>query len=134
MSNSLSRNQLAVLILGDAVFLLAVTVLGFATHSRSLTGWRLLATYLPLLLSWYLAAYLLGLYRAGTADRYRMIWPLLAAALFAAPLAVLARGLWLEQVVIPVFGLVMISMTAVGMGLWRLMWVAWVSRRSGSNG
>ncbi len=134
MSNSLSRNQLTVLIIGDAVFLLAVTVLGFATHGRSLAGWRWLATFLPMLLSWYLAAWLLGLYQAGTADRYRMFWPLLAASSFAAPLAVILRGLWLQQTVIPVFGLVMISMTAAGMGLWRLAWVAWTSKRSGSNG
>lgn len=134
MSNSLSRNQLTALIAGDAILLLAVTFLGFATHSRSLAGWRWLATYLPLVLSWAMAAYLLGLYRGGTANRYRMIWPVLAAAVFAGPLAVMLRALWLQQTVIPVFGLVMIAMTAAGMGVWRLAWVAWNSKRSGSNG
>lgn len=134
VSNSLSRNQLVVLIFGDAIFLLAVTFLGFATHYRSLSGWRWLATFLPLLVSWYPAAYLLGLYRTGTVDRYGMIWLVLAASVYAAPLAVTLRALWLQQTVIPIFGLVMISMTAVGMGIWRLAWVAWTARRSGLYG
>lgn len=129
MSDLLSRDKVTILLAGDALFLLAVTWLGFATHSRSLAGGRWLVTYLPLLFSWILAAYLLKLYHSGTADRYSMIWLVLAAAVFAAPLAVMLRALWLQQTVIPVFGLVMMSMTAAGMGIWRLAWVAWTTRK-----
>lgn len=134
MSNSLSRNQFTVLIIGDALLLLAVTWLGFATHSRSLADGRWLVTYLPLLFSWLLAAFVLGLYRSGTADRYQVIWLILVAAIFAAPLAVMLRALWLQQTVIPVFGLVMMGMTAAGIGIWRLAWAAWTTRKSISHG
>lgn len=134
MSYSLSRNQLTVLITGDALLLLVVTWLGFATHSRSLAGGRWLVTYLPLLFSWLLAAWVIGLYRAGIADRYQVIWLVLVAAIFAAPLAVMLRALWLKQTMIPVFGLVMMAMTGAGMGIWRLAWAAWTTRKSVSHG
>lgn len=134
MSYTLSRIQLSLLIAGDALFLLAVTFLGFATHNSSLAGGRWLATYLPLLLSWYLAAFLLGLYQAEAASQYRMIWLVFAAAVFAAPLAVMLRGLWLQQTVLPIFGLVMMTMTAAGMGVWRLVWVTLATRRAVPHG
>jgi hypothetical protein len=44
-------------------------------------------------------------------------------------LAVLLRGVWLRQPVIPVFGLVMMAMTAAVMGVWRLVWAAVSSRK-----
>jgi len=134
VSNFLSRNQITVLIVGDAFLLMAVTWLGFATHSRSLADGRWLVTYLPLLFSWLLAAFVLGLYSSGTADRYQVVWQVLAAAIFAAPLAVMLRALWLQQTVIPVFGLVMMGMSAAGIGIWRLAWVAWTTRKSVSHG
>lgn len=134
VSNYLSRSHLSVLIIGDAVFLLAVTLIGFATHDRSLGGGRWLVTYLPLLGSWVLAAYLLGLYRPGTNSPLKVVGLVTAAAVFAAPLAVMLRALWLQQTMIPVFGLVMMAMTAAGMGLWRLTWAAWMRRRSVSHG
>ena len=47
MGKHLSRSHLILLLTGDAIFLLAVTWLGFATHGRSLTGVRWLVTYRP---------------------------------------------------------------------------------------
>jgi len=134
VSRPLSRNQLIFLIAVDLLVLLVVTWLGFATHDRSLADGRWLTTFIPLVFSWFLAAPWLGLYRAGAADRVQDFWrPGLAAAL-AAPLAVLLRALWLQQTVIPIFGLVMIAMTAAGMLLWRLAWAAWTTRRMLGDG
>lgn len=129
MGKHLSRSHLILLLTGDAIFLLAVTWIGFATHGRSLTGVRWLVTYLPLLGSWLLTAWLLGLYEPAIIDRWQVVWRVFAAALLAAPLAVMLRALWLQQTVIPVFGLVMIATTAAGMAIWRLAWAAWSKRK-----
>jgi len=125
----LSRGHLFVLLAGDAVFLLAVTWLGFASHGRSLTGGRWLVTYLPLLGSWLAIAWLLGLFIPSRINLWQVVWRVFAAAVFSAPLAVLLRALWLQQTVIPVFGLVMIATTAAGMAIWRLAWAAWSNRK-----
>ena len=134
MSRSLPRNQLFILVTVDTLMLLVVTWLGFATHNRGLGDGRWLTTFIPMVFSWFLAAPGLGLYRAGTADRVQDFWrPIIAAAL-AAPLAVLLRALWLQQTVIPIFGLVMIATTAAGMLLWRLAWAAWTTRKMLGDG
>jgi len=129
VGNHLSRRQLVLLLAGDAVFLLVVTWLGFASHGRSLMGGRWLVTYLPLLGSWLFTAWLLGLFFPAIIDRWQIVWRVFAAAVLAAPLAVMLRALWLQQTVIPVFGLVMIATTAAGMALWRLAWAAWSKRK-----
>ncbi len=134
MSRSLSRKQLMILIAVDTLVLLVVTWLGFATHNRSLADGRWLATFIPMAFAWFLAAPWLGLYRAGVADRMQDFWRTAIAAALAAPLAVLLRALWLQQTVIPVFGLVMIAMTAAGMMLWRLAWAAWTARKLPADG
>ena len=134
MSRPLSRNQLIFLIAVDLLVLLVVTWLGFATHDRSLADGRWLTTFIPLVFSWFLAAPGLGLYRAGTADRVQDFWRSGLAAILAAPLAVLLRALWLQQTVIPIFGLVMIATTAAGMLLWRIAWAAWTTRKMLGDG
>lgn len=134
MGATLSRGRLTLLLAGDAIFLLAVTWLGFASHGRSLAGGRWLVTYLPLLGSWFVTAWLLGLFVPTIIDRWQVVWRVFAAALLSAPLAVMMRALWLQQTVIPVFGLVMIATTAAGMAIWRLAWAAWSNRKSVVHG
>ena len=134
MSRPLSRNQLICLIAVDMLVLLVVTWLGFATHDRGLADGRWLTTFIPLVLSWFLAAPGLGLYRAGTADRVQDFWRPVLAAVLAAPLAVLLRAFWLQQTVIPIFGLVMIATTAAGMLFWRIVWAIWTTRKMPGDG
>ncbi len=110
------------LLLGDVVTLAALTLLGFATHGENgLTVFpRMAATFFPLLAGWFLAAPALGLYDSAN---FRALWrPLLAMAL-AGPLAVLLRALWLNGVVIPIFGLVLTGSGALAMTLWRGIWL-----------
>ncbi|MEN4012877.1 MAG: DUF3054 family protein [Chloroflexota bacterium] len=118
-----------ILFFADSLVLLAVTLLGFATHNSSLSGGRWLTTFLPLLFAWLAAAPALGLYSPGIADQNRQAWRAALAALLAAPLAVLVRGLWLQGMIVPVFGLVLMAVTAAGMILWRLTWIALAARR-----
>jgi len=134
VSRSLPRNQLFILVTIDTLMLLVVTWLGFATHNRGLGDGRWLTTFIPLVIAWFLAAPWLGLFQSGVADRLQDFWRPLIAATLAAPLAVLLRALLLQQTVIPVFGLVMIAMTAAGMTIWRLAWAALSTRKQWVNG
>ncbi|HWR67022.1 MAG TPA: DUF3054 domain-containing protein [Bellilinea sp.] len=134
MSRTLSRNQLVVLISVDTLMLLIVTWVGFMSHNRGLADGRWLTTFIPLVFSWFIAAPWLGLFQEGVADRLLEFWRPMIAALLAAPLAVLLRALWLQQTVIPVFGLVMIAMTAASMTVWRLAWAGWSTRKQWVNG
>lgn len=119
------------LFLLDSLLLLAVTLVGFATHNSSLTDGRWLTTFLPLLFAWLTAAPALGLYSSGSAEQYSQVWRVALAALLAAPLAVLLRGLWLQGMVVPVFGLVMIAVTASGMTIGRILWITLSARKKG---
>lgn len=134
MSRSLTRNQLVVLFSVDSLMLLIVTWAGFASHNRGLADGRWLTTFIPLAFAWFVSAPWLGLFQAGIADRVQEFWRPLIAALLAAPLAVLLRALWLQQTVIPVFGLVMIAMTAASMTVWRLAWAGWSARKHWADG
>jgi len=134
VSRTFTRNQISILIAVDTLILLVITWVGFASHDRSLAGGRWLTTFIPLVFSWFLAAPWFGLFTAGVANRMKDFWRPLIAALLAAPLAVLLRALWLQQTVIPVFGLVMIAMVAAGMTVWRFAWAAWSTRKQLANG
>ena len=46
----------------------------------------------------------------------------------AAQLAVILRGLWLNAAVLPLFGLILGATSALGMAVWRGIWV-WVTKR-----
>ncbi len=113
----------------DSLILLAVTLIGFATHNSSLLDGRWLATFIPLVFAWLAAAPALGLYSPGSTGQYTQVWRAALAALLAAPLAVLLRGLWLQGVVVPVFGLVMMAITAAGMTLGRIVWITLNARK-----
>lgn len=119
------------LILLDGVILLLVTFLGFATHATSLAGGRWLTTFLPMLMGWLLAGWLGGLFHPQFNTELRSIWKVLPAAALAAPLAAVLRGLWLQNVVMPVFALVMMAFSALGLLMGRLFWFGVVTRKRG---
>lgn len=121
MTSRASRQWLYLLIGVDALMLLAVTFIGFAVHERSLAGGRWLSTFLPLTVSWVGVALPLGLYKMDIARRPAEIWRVMLAAAYTGPLAGLLRSLWFPDMIIPLFVLVLIAMTAAAMGLWRLI-------------
>jgi hypothetical protein len=116
------------LILGDLLAVLLITLLGFASHRESSAWLRMLTTFLPLCLGWGLSAGLLGLYQPQVARDARQWWRPAAAALLGAPLATWLRGAWLEAPIMPVFVLVMVGVVALVMTVWRGGWML-VNRR-----
>jgi ABC-type xylose transport system permease subunit len=105
---------------GDALVLVIVTVIGFATHGELATaGLRMLTTYVPLALAWALIAPWLGLYNQTMIHDPRQLWRPVWAWILAAPLAGWLRGFWLDVPIIPIFVLALGGFTALAMLVWR---------------
>lgn len=117
------------LILMDGIILLLVTFIGFASHSSSLADGRWLATFLPMLAGWLVAGWLSGIFQPQISTDYRQLWRVIGCATLAAPFGAVLRGLWLQNVVMPVFAFVMMAVSAVGLLIWRLIWITWKTRK-----
>jgi hypothetical protein len=117
------------LIIGDILAIALVTVIGFATHGETEASFlpRMLTTFLPLLLGWFLAAPFLGLFRLEATSDPRQLWRPMLAMILAGPLAVLLRAFLLNTVVIPIFGVVLSASAGLGMVVWRGIWW-WIKR------
>lgn len=122
------RRWISILIAGDFIAILALSVLGFAFHNQALTP-RLLSTLLPSLAGWALIAPWLGAYRMESASKPAHAWRAALAGLLAAPLIAFLRGLWLNAAIPPIFILVLALTTAFGMGVWRAAW-GWYAART----
>ncbi len=111
----------SLLIAGDTLALAIVTIIGFATHGETGLAFlpRMLAAFVPLILSWFLLAPRFGLFQPAIISDFKQLWRPAFAMFFAAPLAVVLRGLWLNASIIPVFAVVLASTSALGMVIWR---------------
>lgn len=123
MTTQFSNRNFVVLLLGDAVTVLIVTLIGFASHELSPFNPRVWATYVPMLAAWLLVAPWLGLFQPEVIRRPIDTWRAGLAAALAAPIATILRGLWLNTLVAPIFALVFGAVAALGMIIWRLGWV-----------
>jgi hypothetical protein len=116
----IKRSDSYLLLAGDAVVVFVVAVIGFLSHNESPLAMmnRFLASWIPFTAAWAAAAYGLGLYPA-----HQFFIPrLLLAAILAAPLGGLLRGLWLGSVIQTTFVLVMAGVLGMGMIMWRWAW------------
>lgn len=113
------------LIVGDVFAMALVTFIGFATHGETDLSFlpRMLASFLPLTVAWFLLAPWLGLFQNETVSSSRGLWRAALAMLFAAPFAAILRGLWLNAPIIPIFAVVLASTSMLGMLLWRGLWL-----------
>jgi hypothetical protein len=122
----------SILILGDLLAMALVTVIGFATHGETDLSLlpRMAALFLPLSAAWFLLAPALGLFRPDETHSPKQLWRPALAMLFAAPLAAVLRGFLLNAPVIPIFAAVLIGVSALGMILWRFLYLLWSRKRS----
>jgi hypothetical protein len=129
MVESIRERLALVLYIGDIVTIAIVTMIGFASHGTlSDAGSRMLSTFIPLLISWFLAAPFLGLYDPEKIINYRELWRVVLAGVFAAPLAALLRGILLNAPVQTVFVLVLGGVSILGMLIWRAVYMIVLSR------
>ncbi len=114
-------NKRSILIAGDILAILIVTVIGFATHGEADLSFlpRMAAAFFPLTIAWFLLAPWFGLFQMEIISNPKQLWRPVLAMLFAAPLAAILRGLLLNAPIIPIFAVVLASTSAFGMFLWR---------------
>lgn len=108
------------LLVGDGVTLLIVTLAGFAKHGTLGTaGSRILTTFIPLLIAWLLYAPLLGAFDPQRAADLRQLWRPLWAMILASPMAAWMRGYWLDAPILPIFVVILGGISALSLLAWR---------------
>jgi hypothetical protein len=114
-------NPNRILILGDLLAILIITLIGFASHGELGVSFpaRIAATYFPLSVAWFLLAPQFGLFRQEIISNPREIWKPTLAVFFAVPLATVLRGLILNAPIPPIFVIVLSAALAFGLTLWR---------------
>ena len=119
-----------ILVLDDILALAIVTVIGFTSHGEANTSFlpRVAAVFFPLIISWFVIAPWFRLFDSETTSNPRLLWRPAFAMIFAGPLAVLIRGLILNAPVIPIFGVVLSTTSAIGLVLWRWVYIL-ISKR-----
>jgi len=111
----------SVLIIGDILALLLTTIIGFATHGELKSEFllRMVAAIIPLTIAWFLLAPWFGLFQPEITSSPKQLWRPVLAIVFAAPLAVVFRGLILNGAILPIFAIVFGATSALGMVVWR---------------
>ncbi len=119
------------LALGDSGMLALITIIGFASHGETGLSFapRMLTTFLPLLVGWFLIAPWLGLFDEQVNSDPRQFWRPILAMVLAAPLTAILRAVMLNGAALPLFTLILGGSAALGMLAWRLLWrLLWPSQ------
>ncbi|RPJ50838.1 MAG: DUF3054 domain-containing protein [Chloroflexi bacterium] len=122
------RVQVGWLLGGDVLAIFVVTMAGFMTHYGAIKDWRWLTTFLPVLAAWFAIAPWVGVFRSDLASQPRQLWRPVLAALLSAPLAATLRGAWLNAAILPLFVVILGLTNALGLLIWRGIWVVVVQR------
>jgi hypothetical protein len=114
----------AAALIGDAVVITGLTIVGFATHETLGQVGRLVVTVVAFLLAWAFVAPWFGVFDPTTLVTASKVWLVFLAWIAAAPLGAVLRGLVLSIDVAPMFVVVMAVVTGAGLVVWRLI-LAW---------
>ena len=114
-------NKKSILLLGDTLAIAALTFIGFATHGETDLSFipRMGATFFPVLIGWFLIAPWFGLFDEQVSSNPKLLWRVLLAMFFAAPLGTILRSALLHSAALPFFALVLGSTNGLGMLMWR---------------
>ena len=117
------------LFIGDAVIFAIVTIFGFASHDTLGTaGFRMLTTFVPVVIAWLLIAPHLNVYNIGIVTRWRDLWRPPWAMVLAAPMAAFLRAVWLGTPINPVFVVVIGGVNAIAILIWRVIFLFVISK------
>ena len=111
-------------VIGDAVVLVALTILGFLTHSTLDETWRLVVTTFGVLAAWALVAPWFGVFSTEALTRPTAVWRIAWAWAIAAPVAGFLRAWVLGVAVSATFILVMIVVNGAVLVVWRAAYAA----------
>lgn len=118
------------LLVGDVLTLALVTLFGFASHGAlDSAGTRMLSTFFPLLIAWFLVAPHLNVFNLNCAQDVRQIWRPFWAMVLAAPLAAWLRGVYLNNPILPIFVVILGGVSALALLAWRALFAVIVSRK-----
>ena len=118
------------LLIGDCVVFAIVTIFGFARHETLDTaGFRMLTTFVPVVIAWLLVAPHLSVYDIEYIIRLRDLWRPPWAMVLAAPMAAFLRGVWLGMPIIPIFVVVIGVGNAIAILIWRVLYFFMISKR-----
>ncbi|MGD2158976.1 MAG: DUF3054 domain-containing protein [Anaerolineales bacterium] len=121
-----------ILIIGDVLIILLITIMGFASHGTLDTaGGRMLTTFIPFVLAWFLVAPFLGIYDVSQLSQPAQLWRPFWSMVLAAPMGALLRGLWQNRPIIPTFVLVIGGISSLAILAWRAFFWFLVNRRYG---
>ncbi len=109
------------LIVGDILALVVITVIGFVSHGETDISFvpRMAATFLPLVVGWFLIAPWLGLFNIKIVANPKQLWRPPLAMLLASPMTAILRAAILNAVALPLFTLILGGSAALGMLVWR---------------
>ena len=124
------RNSKSTLIAGDIIVLAVITIIGFVSHGETELSVlpRMLTTFIPLVVSWFLIAPWLGLFDAQITSETKQLWRPPLAMLLAAPMTSILRATLLNGTALPLFTLILGGSAALGLFIWRGVW-NWVNQR-----
>jgi hypothetical protein len=112
------------LVIGDVIVLLLVTLVGFSMHERLNSGiLRALSTFVPLLVSWGLIGVHVGVFDPARVTDPRQLWRPFWAMVLAGPFAGWMRALFLGTGVVPLFVVILGGVSALSLLAWRAVYV-----------
>jgi Protein of unknown function (DUF3054) len=111
----------SILVIGDIITILVITIIGFATHDETGTAFlpRMAVIFFPLTIAWLMIVPWFGLSRPEVVFNPKQLWRPAFAMIFVAPLTLVLRGLILNTPIIPIFAVVLSVTSAFGMVVWR---------------
>jgi hypothetical protein len=124
-------NKKPILILGDVIAFIILTVIGFATHGETGLSYlpRMAAAFVPTGLGWFLLAPWFGLFDETVISSPKALLRIPFAFLFIAPFAAVLRSVWLGEPVSAIFTFVLAATNAAGMMIWRWVYLS-IAKRS----
>jgi ABC-type xylose transport system permease subunit len=84
----------------------------------------MLTTFIPLIVGWGVIAPFLGVYDLARVADWRQLWRPFWAMVLAGPMVGWLRGVWLGQVILPIFVVVLGGISALAILAWRaIFWL-----------
>jgi len=133
--HKMSDRERIVLIIGDIITLIIVTIIGFASHGTAGTaGTRMLTTFVPLAAGWFLIAPHLRVYDKNYVLEWRQLWRPFWSMVLAAPMAAWMRGVILDSPILPLFVVILGGFSALGILAWRALFLLVLNRIKSRDG
>jgi hypothetical protein len=124
MQPSNVQKPYVLLLIGDVMVLLLVTLIGFASHDRLDSGiLRILSTFVPLLVGWGLIGVHVGVFDPVRAADPHQLWRPFWAMVLAGPFAGWMRALFLRTEVAPILVIILGGISALSLLAWRSLYL-----------